>query len=115
MHYSDIDYENYTEADSLKFNEQNDTISCKVNAREGEYLVTSIPYDKGFTAMINGEEAETEIVNKAFVGLKLKEGKNNIVLQYRSPLLNVGYIISIIGLIAYVWILVKEKFFDTEE
>jgi len=109
MYYQELSYEQYEEAGNLKFDENEDTITCTVNAVEGEYLVTSIPYDKGFSATINGEDAEIEVVNKAFVGLKLKDGKNEVVLNYDSPLLNVGYIISLIGIAAFIWIVIKEK------
>lgn len=109
MYYSDVFYNDYQEAEDLIFNEDNDTITCNVDGREGEYLVTSIPFDKGFSAEINGERAEVELINKAFVGLKLKEGRNDVVIKYRSPMLIPGLFVSILGVFAFIFLLLKDK------
>lgn len=109
MYYSDLFCTEYQAVNNLVLNEQNDSISCSVESDGSEYLVTSIPYDKGFCATINGEEAEVEIVNKAFVGLKLKNGKNDIVLTYCAPLLKEGLIISLAGFVLLVVLIVFEK------
>lgn len=109
MYTSDVIYEDYEAADNLKFNKKNDTITCSVNGTKGEYLVTSIPYDKGFSATINGESAEIMLVNKAFVGLRLTDGKNDIILKYRSPLLDLGFIVSIMGILALIAFLLRSK------
>lgn len=109
LYTSDPICEEYESADNIQFNKKDDTISCNIEGKTGEYLVTSIPYDKGFTAEINGEEAEVELVNKAFVGIKLKDGKNDIVIKFRSPWQNIGFIISIFGIMAFIFVLLKDK------
>lgn len=99
MYISDMIYKSYQPIENLKINKQNQTITCNINSVGEEYLVTSIPYDKGFTAYINGEEAEIEIVNKAFVGIKLLQGENYIKITYHSPFLFYGFLISITTLL----------------
>ena len=85
------------EVEDLAVDEATSKITCKTNGREGEYLVTTIPYDKGFTASINNRKVDVEIVNKAFVGLKLEEGINEIEISYRAPFLVEGMMISAFG------------------
>ena len=109
MYTSDAIHRQYESAKDIRFNKNNDTVTCNIEAKNGEYLVTSIPYDKGFSAQINGEDVEVEIVNKAFIGLKLKEGKNDVVFKYRSPWKNIGFLISIVGVIVFMFILLKDK------
>ena len=109
VYTSEIMYETYDEADNLVIDQKNSRINCSVEASKGEYLVTSIPFDKGFKAFVNGEETDIEEVNKAFLGLKLKDGKNDIVIEYTSPFLDVGIIISLIGLIMFLFELVGKK------
>ena len=109
MYTSDMICAEYEEADNLVIDEASSEIRCSVEAKQGEYLVTSIPYDKGFSAYINGEKVEVDIVNKAFVGVKLQEGNNDIVIKYTSPLFKEGIIISLLGILLMIVELQKKK------
>lgn len=84
--------------DSIK----GDKILGHVNVIEDGYLVTSIPYDKGFTIRVDGEVVSYEQVNTAFLGFKISKGNHNIEIEYKSPLRNIGIIVSIIGIILYI-------------
>lgn len=109
MYTSEMIYAEYEEANDLVVDEHSGKITCNVKAAEGEYLVTSFPYDKGFSAYINGEKAEVQIVNKAFVGLQLKEGNNDIVIKYASPLFKEGIIVSLLGVCLLMIELLKTR------
>ena len=99
LYTSPVIVETYSEADNLKVNTFTDTVSCEVNAQKGDYLVTSIPYDEGFAATINGKPAEVELVNKAFVGVRLDAGRNQVEIKYTAPFYLLGVIVSISGLV----------------
>lgn len=109
MYTSEMLCAEYEEANDLVIDEYSGEITCNAEAKEGEYLVTSIPYDKGFSAYINGEEVEVEIVNKAFVGMKLQEGNNDIVIKYASPLFTEGVIVSLLGVLLLLIALLKTR------
>lgn len=113
MYTSEMIYSKYEEVDALKVDEGNSIISCTIDARSGEYLVTSFPYDKGFTATVNDKDAEIEIVNKAFVGVRLKEGKNDVVIKYKAPLFVEGVLVSIVGVLLLFFLIFKECFGNT--
>lgn len=85
-----------------------DTIKGKINIKKDSYLVTSIPYDKGFTIKVNGEEIKYEKVNKSFIGFPIKQGDYEIEFTYNSPLLKEGKIISLIGIFIFVIILISD-------
>ena len=112
MFTSDMIYTEYESPENLVLDESAETLSGKVVASKGEYFVTSIPYDKGFTAYINGQEVDTLIVNEAFVGLKLVEGENNIVIKYRAPLFLEGVIVSLFGLILLIAAFFRKTIFN---
>lgn len=99
MYTSEMIYAKYEEADDLVIDEATGTITCELKAKEGEYLVTTIPYDKGFSAFINGKEVEVEIVNKAFVGLRLRDGNNDVVIKYKAPFFVEGIVVSLVGVL----------------
>lgn len=109
VYYSDILKNNYKELNNLKIDKKNSTISGNVNLDKDNYLVTSIPYDKGFKIYVNNKLTKTEIVNTSFLGAKLKKGKNNITIKYVSPYFNIGLIISFIGLILYISVILYER------
>lgn len=109
MYTSDMIHAEYEEANDLVIDEYSGKITCNTSAKKGEYLVTSIPYDKGFSAYANGEEVEVKIVNKAFVGIKLKEGNNDIVIKYVSPLFKEGVILSLLGVVLMMIVLLKRR------
>lgn len=113
MYTSEMIYSKYEEVDALTVDEGKGIISCTTEATEGEYLVTSFPYDKGFTASVNGEEVEIEIVNKAFVGVRLEDGKNDVVIRYKAPLFEEGVLVSIFGILLMLIVVCKELFRNT--
>lgn len=86
-----------------------DNIYGTINMKESGYFVTSIPYDKGFTIKVDGKKVPNEIVNKAFLGCKLKEGKHNIEINYKAPYQKEGLIISIFGIISYLILIIYER------
>lgn len=92
----------YNEAEDLCIERKKGEISCKVNPTEGEYLLTTIPYDAGWTASIDGKKTETIVVNQAFVGVKLSEGDSQVILTYHTPLLKEGALVSLVGAVLFL-------------
>lgn len=107
MDYKDIITQEY---DSAIINDiKNDTITATINTKEDGYLVTSIPYDKGFSIKIDGKITQVQIVNTAFIGAKITKGSHNIEIIYNSPYLKEGKILSSIGLIIYIIIIIYDS------
>ncbi len=67
-----------------------------VSVDKEKLLFFSIPYDKGWTLMVDGNKVRTERVNMGFTGAVIPKGKHIVELEYNQPLLLVGSIISII-------------------
>ena len=82
----------------------------KVTTSKEGYLVTSYPYEKGYEIYINGKKQNVEIVNKAFVGCKIKKGSHIITIQFHAPFKNIGLCISMLSImIGGFWIWKKSK------
>lgn len=62
---------------------------------EDELVVTNVPYDKGWSATINGKTAEIECVNVGFIGIRVPAGENSIEFKYTAPGLKLGIIFSV--------------------
>jgi len=109
MYSSPLIAADYEEAENLKLDTFTGDITCNINADKGDYLVTSIPFDKGFRAYINGELCETETVNCGFLGVPLKAGENSIVIKYTAPWLFIGVLISMMGVALLIYLLLKKQ------
>ena len=96
-----------TEVKSLK---TTSIFKGEVTTPKDGYLVTSYPYEKGYEIYIDGKKQKVEIVNKAFVGCKIKKGSHIITIQFHAPFKNIGLCISILStMIGGFWIWKKSK------
>lgn len=86
-------------------------INGYIDMKNDGYFVTSIPYDKGFKVYVDRKKVDKEIVNKAFLGFKLKKGRHYIRIKYQSPLFTYGVIASIIGWILFLGVAIYNKKF----
>jgi len=73
-----------------------------IDTNKETLAIYQIPYDKGWTATLNGTEVEIEKVDKGFIGIKLNSGINKIEFKYHTPGLNIGLIISSLSLISLI-------------
>lgn len=93
------------QVDSLvgTYNQNGYIADGKINVSENGYLVTSLPYQKGYTVLIDGQEVRSECVNKAFLGAKISKGEHQVRILFKAPMKNIGYIFSGVGLFLLVF------------
>lgn len=72
-----------------------------VYAEEPGLLFTSIPYDKGWTIQVDGQEIKGRKVMEAFLGVDLPQGQHQISFHYSPPGLKQGIILSIGSLLLF--------------
>lgn len=75
-------------------NIRDNRITGNINLEKDGILFLSIPYNKGFSAFVNGMKTPILNANIAYMALPLKAGENNIVLTYETPYFNLGLKIS---------------------
>lgn len=80
----------------------------KINTEEGGMLLTSIPYDDGFEAFVDGEKTEISKVNEAFIGISLESGEHDIEFYYTPPGFEKGLLISLAGIILSILVCLPE-------
>lgn len=76
-------------------------ISGKISFSQNGYVITSIPFDKGFEVSIDGCAVIPEKVNTAFLGFPLSKGNHHLEITYHAPGAKVGKILSLLGL--FLW------------
>ncbi|GAB2318694.1 YfhO family protein [Alkalibacterium sp. s-m-22] len=78
---------------------ENERIEGTIQREDPGILVTTIPYEKGWTVAVNGEERELVQANIGFIGLPLDSGSSEIIFSYKNPYLKTGSILSLLGLL----------------
>ncbi len=74
------------------------TISGTAVAEEsGEYLLLPLIYDSGYTATVNGADAEVFQVFDAFLAVRLEGGENTITLTYLPRGFSAGLLLTALG------------------
>lgn len=76
-------------------------ISGTIDVDSPGYFVTSIPYDEGFRAVIDGVQTVCQRVNTAFVGFPIAEGHHKIELIYCAPGMYLGKAVSLLGIVLF--------------
>jgi len=89
-------------------------ISGNIIVSDGGYFILSIPYDKGFDIKVNGENISYNEIN-GLIGFYLDKGDYNINIDYESPGLKIGEILSCVGLILFIGVVFIERRVKSED
>ena len=104
------DISSFLGVNNLKIDKRNSKIKFSVNRRDDGYLITSIPYDRGFSIYVDGVKTKSEIVNTSFLGFKIKSGRHNVLIKYDSLMYKEGLYLSAFGFISFISLIIVEYF-----
>lgn len=87
-------------------------IAGTIDVKRRGYLITTIPYDEHFEILIDGQAAEEEEVNTAFLGCRIEPGEHDVEILYHAPGVRLGKMISLAGCLLFIVYILKiyEKF-----
>ncbi len=74
---------------------EDDKFTSLVKTEKDALVYFSVPYTNGWTATVNGEQAEIEKVNIGFMAVKVGAGESKIEFTYNTPNLWLGINISV--------------------
>lgn len=86
-------------------------ISGKLKLDDAGRLILSIPYEKGWTITVNGVEKEPQMFGESLIALDLEAGEYDIALAYVPQGRNAGLTVSILSLVLFIALLLKNKIF----
>lgn len=81
------------------------TIQMKTNG----FFITSIPYDAGFEVMVDGQKADYEEVNTAFLGFKVPRGSHQVEIIYHAPGTAAGKGVSAVGTMIFAGFFLADR------
>jgi len=99
-YFKDIDSRKKDTLQITKFTENR--IKGTISLKEKKLLFFSIPYDKGWHAVVDGNATQPVLCNLGFMGLLLSPGDHHVELYYRPPFYNPSLWITIVSLLAYL-------------
>ena len=80
----------------------NDSVlSGTVNAAQDGYLFLPVPYENGWSAVVDGKETPILRADIGFMSIPVSEGEHSFTFTYRQPYMQAGIYISIVYLI--IW------------
>ena len=93
--------------------QRNSDLTGTIEMDEAGCLVTSIPYDKGWTVRVDGEETACGTFLDTFLLIPLSKGTHTVEFSYMPAGSKPGILISVLsfGLLAgiAVWRIMKKK------
>ena len=77
-------------------------IKGKVKVTEDkQVLFTTIPYEKGWSILVDGKKVDYHSIFDAFIGLDLSVGEHEVEFKFVPPLFKLGLVISLISAILF--------------
>lgn len=65
-------------------------VTARANGEDGQFMFFAIPYNRGFTAQVNGEKAQIFQVYGDFMAVRLPQGSGTVTLTFVPPGLTLG-------------------------
>ncbi|MBQ5910667.1 MAG: YfhO family protein [Clostridia bacterium] len=90
---------------ATEFKTGKNSFSATVQRNKETLVFFSIPYDKGWSATVNGKAVPVEKVNVGFMAVPVGAGESQIEFTYKTPGLSLGIVVlvsAVLVLIAYL-------------
>ncbi len=80
---------------ATEFEQTKNGFAATVERDKANLVFFSIPYEKGWSATVNGKPVEIEKVNVGFMAVKVEAGISNIEFTYKNPVIALAIQISV--------------------
>lgn len=88
---------------------EGNTFKGHITVKEDGVLYMAFPYSDGYTIYVDGKKAEKLLLGKGNMGVELTGGDHEIMLEYHTPGLVIGIVVSGVGLILFVLICIYDS------
>ncbi len=80
-----------------------------VSSEENGLLFFPLPYEEGWTAAVDGEDAPLLRTDLGFISIPVTAGEHSFALTYHQPWMRVGFYISIFSVILWIILVLVQK------
>ena len=85
---------------------EKNTVTGNITVDKDKMLVVTLPYQKGWTAYVDGKKTDIQRVNYQYIGINLKKGSHDIKLHYQLPGIKLAFMITGGGIVVFAAIIV---------
>lgn len=78
------------------------TVTGNISVDKEKLLVLSIPYQKGWTAYVDGKETRIEKANLMYSGIFLEPGEHDVKLVFKRPGVKASLYLSAAGIVIFI-------------
>ena len=86
--------------ENVKIN--NNLITGTIQADKDEILQISVPYSKGYTVYVDGKKTDSFSSSVAYLGVKIAKGNHTVRIEYTSPFIKLGFVVTVISLLLFI-------------
>lgn len=86
-----------------------DALSGKVTLKEPGRLILSVPYEKGWSVLINGEKTEPALFGGAFMAFDLQPGEYELSMHYVPYGQSAGIAVSLISILCFAALMICRR------
>ncbi len=86
-------------------------ITGDISLDEEKLLCFALPYLKGWSATVDGVKMKIYKTNVMYMGLDLPPGEHHIELNYATPFLKEGAIVSVVCVLIFIGLMIKDRFY----
>lgn len=106
MRFTDVDMANdaakLRQTSAKEFTVDNNGFTARVERDKKSLVFFSVPYDKGWSATVNGRPVTVEKVNVGFMAVAVDEGESEIRFRYQNSGLVLGIVITMVSIFVFV-------------
>ena len=111
-----IDAYNSLNQDPMIIDSYDDThINAHIDVTDSGLLFTSIPYEKGWTVKVDGEEVEIEAFEDTFISIPITTGSHTLEFSYQPEGQIIGIIITLGSVTILILLFFLNRLFDKKE
>lgn len=85
------------------------SLKGSISSDKTKFLCVAIPYSKGWSAYMDGEEVPIYLANEHYLGIDVPPGDHDLELKYERPYRKVGLAVSALGLIISATYIIMDK------
>lgn len=118
VNFSYLDYETFAsefaliDTDDVIVNSiSNGYVSISSDMVSGRTILTSIPYEQGWSLYVDGQKRDITVYQDALIGIDAGAGRHEIELVFVSPGLNTGAVISLLGIAGFIGMAIYSAIF----
>ncbi|MBO0474476.1 hypothetical protein IGL98_003121 [Enterococcus sp. DIV0840] len=86
----------------VAFQVKGNHVKAEVSTEEEQVIFTTIPYDSGWKASVDGKPAEIKAVQDALITVKVPKGKHTVELTYYPEGMKLGGLLFISSLLLFI-------------